>query len=156
MRVRRENWSDTFNVSMMGKCTKNMQHQCATCRPFTGDVYQYLDPQGGRIKNLLRIKLPFKSEVFGGLIARQSVLTEQTWKIDFDYVTNGINIIDGRVRLGGKRKYFENNECRLWKHCYLDKDLRILEARKEEANEDDAFIFITNRVTDIPLPVDDI
>ena len=124
--------------------------------PFTGDVYQYLDPQRGRIKNLLRIELPFKCEVFGGLIARQSVLTGQTWKIDFDYVTNGINIIDGRVRLGGKRKYFESNECRLWKHCYLDEDLRILEARKEEANEDDAFIFITNRVTDIPLPVEDI
>lgn len=126
--------------------------------PFTGDVYQSLDPRGGQIKNLLKIDgLPLQSSIYGGLVARQSVISSDTWRIDFDYVTNGLNILNGKIKLGGNRNSFESKpQTRLWKHIYLDEDLRILEARKEENSEEEAFIFITKRVTEIPLVVGDI
>ena len=121
--------------------------------PFTGDVYQSLDPRGGQIKNLLKIDgLPLQSFIYGSLVAQQSVISSDTWRIDFDYVTNGLNILNGKIKLGGNRNSFESKpQTRLWKHIYLDEDLRILEARKEDNNEEEAFIFITERVTEIPL-----
>lgn len=120
--------------------------------PFTGAVYQYLDPKGGQIKNLLKISLPGVA-IYGGLVARASIVSKDTWKIDFDYVTNAADIFG--FKLGGSRKYFDK-EIRLWKMTYLDDELRILRAKKEDSDDGESFVFITVSVADIPLPVKDI
>ena len=106
----------------------------------------------GKIKNLLKISLPGVA-IYGGLVARASIVSKDTWKIDFDYVTNAADIFG--FKLGGSRKYFDK-EIRLWKMTYLDDELRILRAKKEDSDDGESFVFITTSLADIPLPVKDI
>ena len=120
----------------------------------TGEVYQYLDPQKGLIKNLLKIDLPAAASIYGGLVAQQSIVNQDTWRIEFDYVRNTIELLGGAFKIEGKRNYFDN-EVRLWKTTYLDRDMRIIMARKEVDNKD-PFIFVTTRISQIPLPVAEI
>ena len=46
--------------------------------PFVGSVYQDLNSNAKVIKNILNIKFP---AIFGGLIAKQSILNKDTWLV---------------------------------------------------------------------------
>lgn len=117
--------------------------------PFTGDVYQSLDPRKGVVKNLLNIDLPLV-KISGGLVAQQSIYDKETWRIDFDYVFN--SVLFGRTPLGSQKKPFEvGKETRLWKITYLDDNLRILRARRLASPEQEGYIFVLKRVMRLPL-----
>ncbi len=118
--------------------------------PFTGDVYQELDPSNGIIKNLLNIDLP-GLKISGGLVAKQSIFDKETWRIDFDYVSNGVEVAGIPLGAPNKKPFETGKETRLWKITYLDDNLRVLRARRLEAPEKDSFIFVLRRVENLPL-----
>ena len=118
--------------------------------PFTGDVYQELDPSNGIIKNLLNIDLP-GLKIRGGLVAKQSILDKETWRIDFDYVANGVEVAGIPLGAPQKKPFEAGKETRLWKITYLDANLRVLRARRLEASEKDSSIFVLKRVDNLPL-----
>ena len=117
--------------------------------PFTGDVYQELDPRNGIIKNLLNIDFSLV-KLRGGLVAHQSIHDNKTWRVDFKYVFN--RALVGGTTLGDSKTTFEpGKESRLWRITYLDDNLRILRARRLEAPENEAYIFVLERVTSVPF-----
>jgi hypothetical protein len=107
--------------------------------PFIGDVFQKLEPKKGLIRNILRVELPF-FRISGGLVARQSIQDSQTWRIEFLYVENSV------LSFKTKKEFPPKEQIRLWKITYLDDDLRILRAGREDSEE--SFLFICTRDQD--------
>eukprot|EP01038_Epipyxis_sp_PR26KG_P015979 gene15979-21685_t len=100
--------------------------------PFIGDVYQDLDSTIGVIKNILKLDFP---PIIGGLIAKQTIKNDFTWQIEFERVGN---TLAGIISL--PKKYFiPGDQIRLWEIIYLDEDLRILRARRPEADSKESF-----------------
>ena len=115
--------------------------------PFIGDVFQQLSPELGVIENILDIKSP---PIQGKLVASQSVISDDTWRIAFRYVSNTV----GPFKLSTKAfppDGAEGAQVRLWRHTYLDESLRILRAGREVSTGDgpvgssdaEEFLFVT-------------
>ncbi len=120
--------------------------------PFIGKVYQDLVPatskntKDGYIKNILDLS----SIINGELCAIQSIYSDDTWRIDFDYVENKF------FGIPFQKKEFppigtEGSQTRFWKLQYLDEDLRILRAgilpnksnNAKLRTENEDYLFIT-------------
>ena len=97
------------------------------------------EPKKGLIRNILRVELPF-FRISGGLVARQSIQDSQTWRIEFLYVENSV------LSFKTKKEFPPKEQIRLWKITYLDDDLRILRAGREDSEE--SFLFICTRDQD--------
>lgn len=81
----------------------------------------------------------------GELVAKQIVLDQNTWQIEFVYARNSV------VGLSFPKVNFPQEEgkkeIRLWKITYLDQDFRILRARRSDSvSEADSFIFVLRKV----------
>lgn len=105
--------------------------------PFIGDVFQDLDGTNGVIKNLLSISFP---PIQGGLVANQAIKDNNTWEIAFDRV--------GNYFAGWKlssTKFPVRKEIRLWDITFLDDELRIMRARRDDRSAEESFIFVLIR-----------
>ena len=79
----------------------------------------------------------------GELVAKQRVRDQNTWQIEFLYAANSIlGLPLPRINFPQEEG---KKEIRLWKITYLDDEFRILRARRENAPESDAFIFILRK-----------
>ena len=80
-----------------------------------------------------------------------AILDKETWRIDFDYVANGVEVAGIPLGAPQKKPFEAGKETRLWKITYLDDNLRVLRARRLEASEKDSSIFVLKRVDNLPL-----
>lgn len=112
--------------------------------PFVGDVYQDLDLQTDSIaRNIFRLDSPIP--IVGELTATPSIHDDKTVAIAF--VKVGTKIA-GFLPFGPNIKFEENKEIRLWDHCYVDENYRILYARNavNEGNEQSrGFLYVMRR-----------
>ena len=109
--------------------------------PFIGEVYQDLDSNNNIIKNILNLSFP---PLTGALIAKQRILNDNTWAIEFDRVGNKLF---NRINLP-TTKFKPGDQIRLWEITYLDADLRIMRARRPEVDTKESFIFILKKELD--------
>lgn len=111
--------------------------------PFIGDVYQDLDSNNNIIKNILDLSFP---PLTGALIAKQSILNDNTWSIEFDRVGNKLF---NTINLPATR-FEPGSQIRLWEITYLDTDLRIMRARRPGIIDKpkESFIFILKKELD--------
>lgn len=110
--------------------------------PFTGDVYQDIDFVNGVARNILRIDFP---PIMGELTASASIVSDSTMAITFETVGNNIA---GKIPLGPKIKFEANKEIRLWEHVYLDDEIRVLYARRQEDTSSRGFLYVMQRADD--------
>eukprot|EP00959_Pyramimonas_sp_CCMP1952_P034582 724986-Pyramimonas_sp.AAC.2 len=82
--------------------------------------------------------------ISGGLSAAVNIISDDTWRITFA----DINQYLGPFKLQTKQFDQEKPEVRLWKITYLDDDLRIMRAKKENDPDEEAFIFVLRRAED--------
>uniref|UniRef100_A0A7S0NAH0 Plastid lipid-associated protein/fibrillin conserved domain-containing protein n=1 Tax=Pyramimonas obovata TaxID=1411642 RepID=A0A7S0NAH0_9CHLO len=106
--------------------------------PFVGDVFQDLRPENSLILNLLKVGFP---PIRGGLSAALDIISDDTWRITFA----DINQYLGPFKVQTKLFDQEKPEVRLWRITYLDDDLRIMRAKKEDDPDEGAFIFVLRR-----------
>ena len=114
--------------------------------PLIGEVYQDLYPtnqtsSSGVIKNILRITFP---PIVGALVAKQRIVADDTWSIEFQCLSNKIA---GFIRLPIST-FPPGSQIRLWQIIYLDDDLRIMRAGRLPLRRDESFIFIFRRLAD--------
>uniref|UniRef100_A0A7S2XYV4 Plastid lipid-associated protein/fibrillin conserved domain-containing protein n=1 Tax=Fibrocapsa japonica TaxID=94617 RepID=A0A7S2XYV4_9STRA len=107
--------------------------------PVQADVFQDLDLENMRVKNILELGPDWALR--GALEADAKILDNQTWQISFDYVYN--NFLGTEVQ----RKQFDPNmENRIWNMTYLDSNFRILYGNREgAADSEEGFIFVMER-----------
>ena len=122
--------------------------------PFIGEVYQDLygsnqTSTAGIIKNILRIKFP---PIIGALVAKQRIVADDTWSIEFDRLSNKVA---GLIQLPIVA-FPPGSQLRLWQITYLDDDLRIMRAGRLPLRRDESFIFIFRRLPDSDRIVVDI
>jgi hypothetical protein len=81
----------------------------------------------------------------GELLAKQVVLDKNTWQIEFVNARNSIfGLALAKVNFPQEEG---KKEIRLWKITYLDKDFRILRARRSDSvSEADSFIFVLTKL----------
>lgn len=114
--------------------------------PFIGEVYQDLYPtnqtsSSGVIKNILRINFP---PIVGALVAKQRIVADDTWSIEFQRLSNKIaDFIQLPIST-----FPPGSQIRLWQIIYLDDDLRIMRAGRLPLRRDESFIFIFRRLSD--------
>jgi len=114
--------------------------------PFIGEVYQDLyasnqTSSSGVIKNILRIKFP---PIVGALVAKQRIVADDTWSIEFQRLSNKIaDLIQLPIVA-----FPAGSQVRLWEITYLDDDLRVMRAGRLPMKRDESFIFIFRRLPD--------
>lgn len=123
--------------------------------PFIGEVYQDLYPtnqtsNSGVIKNILRITFP---PIVGALVAKQRIVADDTWSIEFQRLSNKIADF---IQLPIGTSFPPGSQIRLWQITYLDDDLRIMRAGRLPLRPDESFIFIFRRLSDSDRIVVDI
>eukprot|EP00854_Cymbomonas_tetramitiformis_P022477 gene22477-27125_t len=106
--------------------------------PFIGAVYQDLRPKEDKILNLLKVGLP---PIRGGLTADLQIISDDTWRITFDNVQQFLGPFKVQTKVFDR----VTPEVRLWKVTFLDEDIRVLRAKKEDASDEESFIFVMER-----------
>lgn len=106
--------------------------------PFIGAVYQDLRPEEDQILNLLKVGFP---PIRGGLTADLQIISDDTWRITFDNVQQFLGPFKVQTKVFDK----VTPEVRLWKVTFLDDDIRVLRAKKEDASDEESFIFVMER-----------
>lgn len=122
--------------------------------PFIGEVYQDLYPtnqtsSSGVIENILRITFP---PIVGALVAKQRIVADDTWSIEFQRLSNKIADFI-QLPIG---TFPPGSQIRLWQITYLDDDLRIMRAGRLPLRCDESFIFIFRRLSESERIVVDI
>jgi len=122
--------------------------------PFVGEVYQDLYPtnqtsSSGVIKNILRITFP---PIVGALVAKQRIVADDTWSIEFQRLSNKIADFI-QLPIG---TFPPGSQIRLWHITFLDDDLRIMRSGRLPLRRDESFIFIFRRLSDSDRIVVDI